>query len=67
VLGWEDIYPVYFYLNLIVAGIKNVDVRFAKYDEEVTLSGILKIVGHVQVGVHPGLEYRNTTQLVKFR
>ena len=44
-----------------------VDVRLAEDDEEVALAGVLQVLGHVQVGVHAGLQHGNTAQLVELR
>ena len=42
-----------------------VDVRLAEDDEQVALAGVLEVVGHVQVGVHAGLEHRDAAELVE--
>ena len=38
-----------------------------KDDEEVAFAGVLEVVGHMEVGVHAGLEDGNATQFVKLR
>ena len=38
-----------------------------KIHEEVALAGVGEVVGHVEVGVHPGLEHREGTELVELR
>ncbi len=43
------------------------DVRLAEDDEEVALAGVLEIVGHVQVGVHAGLQHGDAAELAEFR
>ena len=40
-------------------------VRLAEDDEEAAFSSILGVVGHVQVGVHAGLEHRDAAKLVE--
>ena len=42
-----------------------IDVRFAEDDEEVALAGVLEVLGHVQVGVHAGLEHGDAAQLAE--
>ena len=44
---------------------RSVDVRLAEDDEEVALAGVLEVVGHVQVGVHPGLEHGDATEFTE--
>ena len=44
-----------------------VDVRLAEDDEEIALAGVFEVVGHVQVGIHAGLEHRNAAELVELR
>jgi hypothetical protein len=44
---------------------EDVDVRLAEDDEQVALAGVLEVVGHVQVGVHAGLEHRDAAELVE--
>ena len=41
----------------------DVDVGLAEHDEQVALAGVLELVGHVQVGVHLGLEDRQRAEL----
>ena len=50
----------------VFAASQDVDVGLAEDDEEVALAGVLQIVGHVQVGVHAGLENGNAAELVEF-
>lgn len=42
-------------------------VGLAKDDEQVALAGILEVFGHVQVGIHARLEYRNAIEYFEFR
>jgi hypothetical protein len=42
------------------------DVRLAEDNEEVTFTGVLEIVRHVQIGIHPCLEHRNPAKFVEF-
>jgi len=65
--GVEDIDAVDFDLDLAVCGVEDVDIRLAEDDEQIALAGVLEVVGHVQVGVHPGFEDRDAAELVKFR
>ena len=46
---------------------QQVDVRLAEDDEEVAFAGVLEVVGHVQVGVHAGLEHGDAAELVELR
>ena len=62
----EHVHAVDLYLYPAIFGIENVDVRFTEYDKQVALAGVLEIIGHVQVGVHAGLENGNPAELVEF-
>ena len=66
-LGFEDIHTVHLYAQLAVFFGDQVDVRLAEDDEQVAFAGILEVLGHVQVGVHPGLEHGNAAQLAELR
>ena len=44
---------------------RSVDVRLAEDDEEVALAGVLQVLGHVQVGVHAGLEHGDAAELAE--
>ena len=44
----------------------DVDVRLAEHDEEVALAGVLQLVRHVQVGVHPRLQDRQRAEPRQF-
>ena len=61
----EDVHAVDLDLDLAVFGFEDVDVRFAEDDEQVALAGVLEIVGHVQVGVHAGLEHGDAAEFVE--
>ena len=63
----EHVHAVDLDLDLIVGGVKDVDIRLAEDDEQIPLAGVLEIVGHVQVSVHPGLEHGDSTEFVEFR
>ena len=52
-------------LDLVVFGGEDVDVGLAEDDKEVALAGVLHVGGHVEVGVHPGLEHRNAAKAVE--
>ena len=45
----------------------SVDVRLAEDDEEIAFAGVLEVLGHVQVGVHAGLEHGDAAQLAELR
>ena len=45
----------------------SVDVRLAEDDEEIALAGVLEVLGHVEVGVHAGLEHGDAAQLAELR
>ncbi len=65
-VGMEDVNAVDLYLDLAVVCIENIDVGFTEDDEQVAFAGILQIVGHVQIGIHAGLEDWNPAQLIEF-
>ena len=65
-LGWKTSTPLHLHLYLAVACILNLDVRLAEDDEEVAFAGVLQVFGHVQVGVHAGLQDGDAAQLVDF-
>ena len=64
-VGMEDVHAVDFDLDLIIFRVENIDVGFAEDDEQIALAGIFEIVGHVQVGVHAGLEHRDAAEFVE--
>ena len=55
-LGTEDIDAVEFDLDVLVLDALNLDIGFTKDDEEVPGSGVLEVVCHVEIRVHPGFE-----------
>ena len=65
--GVEHVDAIDLDLVLLVFRFRDVYVRFAEDDEQVALAGVLKVFGHMQVGVHPGFEHRYATQFLKLR
>ena len=63
----EDVNAVYLDLNLSAFSVQNIYIRFTKDYEQVSLAGVLKVIGHVQVCIHARLEYRDASEFVKFR
>lgn len=63
--GIEYVYSVDLNLYLLILGVKNVDVRLPKDDEAVAVTGVGEVLGHMQVGVYPGLEHIGPSQLLK--
>ena len=61
-VGVEDVYAFHSDAYLAVGGGEDLDVRLAEDDEEVALAVVAQIVGHVEVGVHPGLEHLDAAQ-----
>ena len=55
-VGVEYVHAVDLDLYFFTIGIEDVDVGFAEDDEEVAGAGVGQVVGHVEVGVHAGLE-----------
>jgi len=66
-LGVEDIDAVDLDLDLAVVGFEDVDIRLAEDDEQVALAGVGQVAGHVQVGVHAGLEDGDAAEFFEFR
>ena len=64
--GVEDVNPLTLTWIWSSSVSMNIDVGFAEDDEQVALAGVLEVVGHVQVGVHAGLEDRDAAELVEF-
>lgn len=56
-LGLEHVHTVDLDAHLAVELGQQSDVGLAKNHEQVALAGVLEVFGHVQVGVHAGLEY----------
>ena len=67
VLGWNTSTPLTFTRISPARLSQNLDVRLAEDDEEVALAGVLEVVGHVQVGVHAGLEHGDAAELAELR
>ena len=65
-IGMEDIHPVDLDLDLPIFGIQDGNIRLAEDDEQVALAGVLQIIGHMQIGIHAGLEHRDGAQLAEF-
>ena len=63
-LGFEYVHPVDLHLHLIAVR-DDLDVGFTEHHEQVPGAGVLQIIRHVQVGVHPGPEYLQRPQLVQ--
>ena len=66
-VGVKDVYAIDLHLNLAALYREYVDVWLAENDEQVALAGVLQIIGHVQVGIHARLEYRDAPEFVEFR
>jgi len=64
-LGLEDVHAIHFYTELAVLLCQKDDIRFAEDDEGVAFAGVLEVLGHMQVGIHAGLEYRYAAQLIE--
>lgn len=64
-VGMEDVDSVDFDSHHAIAVIDQINIRFAEDDKEVALASVLEVVGHVQVSVHAGLEYRDAAKLVE--
>ncbi len=58
-VGMEDVNAIDLHLDLAVVCINDVDVGLAEDDEQVAFTGVLQIVGHVEVGIHAGFEDRD--------
>jgi hypothetical protein len=50
-----------------IDGREDVDVGLAEDHEQVALARVLQVLGHVQVGVHPGLEHRDAAEFAELR
>jgi hypothetical protein len=42
-------------------------VRFAENDEEIAFTRVLEVFGHMEIGIHAGLEHRDATQFIELR
>lgn len=65
--GVEDIHAADLQAQPAVGRRQDNDVRLAEDDEEVALAGVLEVFGHVEVGVHAGLEHGDAAQLAELR
>ena len=65
VWGLKTSTPFHLDTQLAVLFGDEVDVRLAEDDEEIAFAGVLEVLGHVQVGVHAGLEHGDAAQLVE--
>ena len=66
-LGFEDIHAVHLDAQLAVWFGQEGDVRLSEDDEEVAFAGIFEVLGHVEVGIHAGLEHGDAAQLAELR
>lgn len=64
--GVEDVDAVHFDAVAAVRVFQEIDIGFAEDDEEVALAGIFEFGGHVEVGVHAGLEDMDAAEFVEF-
>ena len=55
-----DLHP-----DFAVIGRENVDVRLAENDKQIAFAGVFEVIGHVEVGVHAGLQNGDTAQLAE--
>ena len=46
---------------------EDVDVGLPEDDEEIPLAGVLEVVGHVQIGVHPGFQDGHASEPLELR
>ena len=65
VLRVEHVHAVDLDVNAAAVAGRIVDVGLAEDDEEVALAGVLRVAGHVQVGVHARLEHRDAAELAE--
>ena len=65
VLGWKTSTPFTLTRTCPSSRLKIGDVRLAEDDEQIALAGILQFVGHVQIGVHAGLQHGDAAQLAE--
>ncbi|OQA41191.1 MAG: hypothetical protein BWY49_00482 [Candidatus Omnitrophica bacterium ADurb.Bin314] len=64
-LGLEHVHTVDLDAHLAVGLGQQGDVGLAKDHEQVALAGVLEVFGHVQVGVHAGLEHGDAAQFAE--
>ena len=65
--GIEDIDALHLHAQPTIRLRQELNVRFAEDDEQVSLAGVLEILGHMQVGVHPSFEHEDAAQLAELR
>jgi hypothetical protein len=65
--GVEDVDAVHLHAQLAVLLVVSVDVGLAEDHEQVALARVLQVLGHVQVGVHAGLEHGDAAELAELR
>ena len=66
-IGMKHINAIDLNLDLTIIRIENINIRFAKDNEEIAFAGILQVISHVEIGIHPRFEDRNATELVELR
>ena len=66
-LGLEDVDTVDLDAELAVVAGQELNIGLAEDDEEVAGAGVFEFVGHVEVGVHAGLEDRDRAELGELR
>ena len=64
-LGLEDVDTVDLDAELAVVAGQELNIGLAEDDEEVAGAGVFEFVGHVEVGVHAGLEHGQAAELVE--
>src|SRR2546425_10355819 len=65
--GIEDVDAVHFDTDATSVNRQHRDVGFTEDDEEVPLSGVLKVLSHVEVGVHARLHHWNPAETAELR
>ena len=66
-VGMEDVHAVHFHAQAAVGIGQDRDIRFAEDHEQVAVSGVLEVAGHVQVGIHEGLQNGDSAEFAEFR
>ena len=62
VWGLKTSTPFTFTRSLPSFSVDEFDVGLAEDDEQIAFAGVLEILGHVEVGVHAGLEHGDAAQ-----
>ena len=65
--GVEDIDALHLHAQPVIRLRQEINVRFAEDDEQVSLAGVLEILGHMQVGVHSSFENGDAAQFAELR